>query len=1254
MLERPSLSLNPARSIVAVRDGLRAFALWWLDREASEPLWRQEVDGHAIAGLYFASDQELWSLTSDGRLDCWDANAIVRHAEAIQRKQADDTISATLEQTQDESLGATESDDAGDAQQDEDKEGDTADGESTDDANGQTPGPAADATSAAANTPANALPPAPTPRWTVRIDADVTAFDVDGAGAIAAGAGDGRLWIVRHDGTQTRVFCTVERHADQILAIDFHPNGTEVATSGRDRVIRTWSLPSGAAADDGSVVTDSEVLEFFSVAIDEPASTPEPQATAAEAPEPQDDSAGSEDTEQAEAPQPEEDEPAPDTAPSGPRPLVIEPKRRLVGLEGWQLSLSYSPDGRSLASSGMDHGLYRWDLVAEESTPTAVQFAHAGWVVNFAWAADSTTIATASWDNTIGLFAADDLQPLVCFELHNDYVSDVEFVGEWLCASSHDREISVWKWRDRRLERVLVGHSDWVRSIQVIDDTRIVSAASDRSLRVWRLDSDVPEVVLGSRDEVFEVGAPVDLSAYVDVGGLASRQSQRRSRRYRDYRASGFRTTSDQTAMGLLEGALGPGSTPAPSTAEPAVDAFANWGPAPDDPQATIELARAVAMPTVEIERPTANDESAAAESAAADSTTAEPAADEPAVDDIEPIADEPHAAQNIEADPDVGTAAPADHVVESAERSIELEIDDEFDDEVASENRSEPGEDVDDPGEAPESSHAEPVDAAVRSDEDKADSDDDLDLVVPQRSKPTSAEREDMWRREPSIGPTTIRRMPPVGSDGETSIAGPNVVTAFEAVGEVEDVPFGLGDEPSERLDTHEPPSAPVEPLVDPPSIEMAVLGSDVEVGTAHVEDEDALEQMVAPSILRTDAWRRPASDLIATHAQSVDDAWDMELSADDLPLPGDDDDEEPPAMDASGESQEVTQEIPAERLSDLRRRQDEEPQRVDEVEDTQTRQIWERLPSRATPRGEILMRRAAPGASSFALHHKIRTPHEFVYGLSVSPDGQHIATCGGDRSVCVWSRDGELLHRVQVASDGLNAVDFSFDGRALVAGGDDAAVHMWLLPPKSAPDQPLEHAEMRGHSGWVADVCFSPDASFVLTGSYDGTARVWKLSSGQCVRTLRGHEEAVSGVTLGNTKAFTVSYDGTLRMWDQSWKCIDSRDDFGRILGVSSNGRTVALCNADGEVFIMRPGLGQERLPAHKGQARSVLVRGDGVVFTAGEEGGIRVYGGGDQQRMQSLVAPSAIWALDARSDLLAVGCDDGYAYVYVDASK
>lgn len=48
-----------------------------------------------------------------------------------------------------------------------------------------------------------------------------------------------------------------------------------------------------------------------------------------------------------------------------------------------------------------------------------------------------------------------------------------------------------------------------------------------------------------------------------------------------------------------------------------------------------------------------------------------------------------------------------------------------------------------------------------------------------------------------------------------------------------------------------------------------------------------------------------------------------------------------------------------------------------------------------------------------------------------------------------------------------------------------------------------------MSGHTDTVSSVGFNYDGTLALTGSYDGTIRVWSVETGECKITLEGPED-------------------------------------------------------------------------------------------------------------------------------------------------
>jgi hypothetical protein len=76
----------------------------------------------------------------------------------------------------------------------------------------------------------------------------------------------------------------------------------------------------------------------------------------------------------------------------------------------------------------------------------------------------------------------------------------------------------------------------------------------------------------------------------------------------------------------------------------------------------------------------------------------------------------------------------------------------------------------------------------------------------------------------------------------------------------------------------------------------------------------------------------------------------------------------------------------------------------------------------------------------------------------------------------------------------------------------------------------------ELKGHTGYVMSVSFSPDGTRIVTGSEDRTARVWDARTGTPLLELKGHTGWVWGVAFSpdGTRIAAGSLDGTAKVWD------------------------------------------------------------------------------------------------------------------------
>lgn len=114
---------------------------------------------------------------------------------------------------------------------------------------------------------------------------------------------------------------------------------------------------------------------------------------------------------------------------------------------------------------------------------------------------------------------------------------------------------------------------------------------------------------------------------------------------------------------------------------------------------------------------------------------------------------------------------------------------------------------------------------------------------------------------------------------------------------------------------------------------------------------------------------------------------------------------------------------------------------------------------------------------------------------------------------------------------------------GRLLIRSNDMRKKNQLEDPPQEVaqpetelpPGVKLKHT-LRGHTGPIGRIAWSPDGRTLASPSADSTIRLWNSETGQCVRKLKGQgggHECVAFDPAGKILAAKNS-DGTVGVWD------------------------------------------------------------------------------------------------------------------------
>jgi WD40 repeat protein len=172
-------------------------------------------------------------------------------------------------------------------------------------------------------------------------------------------------------------------------------------------------------------------------------------------------------------------------------------------------------------------------------------------------------------------------------------------------------------------------------------------------------------------------------------------------------------------------------------------------------------------------------------------------------------------------------------------------------------------------------------------------------------------------------------------------------------------------------------------------------------------------------------------------------------------------------------------------------------------------------------------------------AVKHQRKIPGQKkqVWGILYLPDGRRTITCTDDGSLQVWDLESgkqEGKNWQDKDSRSTRAIALSPGGKEVASGSDDGIVRLWDIETGKVT------ARWTGHSSGVPSVCWSPDGSQLVSGSDDGTARMWNVESGETILELikTGHTYVrVVHYSPDATMIATGGYDGgnaSVKLWD------------------------------------------------------------------------------------------------------------------------
>jgi WD40 repeat protein len=207
------------------------------------------------------------------------------------------------------------------------------------------------------------------------------------------------------------------------------------------------------------------------------------------------------------------------------------------------------------------------------------------------------------------------------------------------------------------------------------------------------------------------------------------------------------------------------------------------------------------------------------------------------------------------------------------------------------------------------------------------------------------------------------------------------------------------------------------------------------------------------------------------------------------------------------------------------------------------------------------------------------LRVRNGELFCVAFSPNNRWIAA-GSDGKVWLW--DQEKLNAKPEKLSGpksyVYSIDFSNDGRFLVAGSEEGKIWLWDL----SKDRPLLFWGKRSsarHTAAVYSVAFSKDSKFIASGGYDGVLNVWEVqNNGERYRKLdvTGARPKISSVVWSATEPDSIAFgslDNSVRLWSIRSNAVNGlsmHQSSVEAVAFSPDGTLVASCGLDKKIHV------------------------------------------------------------------------------------
>ena len=147
----------------------------------------------------------------------------------------------------------------------------------------------------------------------------------------------------------------------------------------------------------------------------------------------------------------------------------------------------------------------------------------------------------------------------------------------------------------------------------------------------------------------------------------------------------------------------------------------------------------------------------------------------------------------------------------------------------------------------------------------------------------------------------------------------------------------------------------------------------------------------------------------------------------------------------------------------------------------------------------------------------------------LKITQDGKYIvAVSSHNNKIIIWDfKNGKLLHKINIST---NSINLSPDSKYIITGDNNKTLKIWDIKSGECLKT------LQGHNKTISYVLISSNGEYIISADVSNIIKIWNNKSNECLRTIKVHDDNITSIVISENqnKILVICNNYIIKIWD------------------------------------------------------------------------------------------------------------------------